>query len=212
MKKIFCIIILLSVVCAAFAAQTATIKEINGKVKIKLPGKDWEIAAVNMEISKGTTISTSFKSEAVLDLGSSYITVKPLTRMKLEELLEREDTIETDIYLNFGKVSAEVKTAGDKTHDFKLKSPVSTAAVRGTKFDYDMFSVLVENGIVFFMNKINQGRSITKGGKSFTGSFDLPGTMKELKTLEFWVSPTTGDALFPVNTGPDSTGSLEIEW
>jgi hypothetical protein len=165
-----------------------------------------------MEITKGTTISTSFKSEAVLDLGSSYITVKALTRMKLEELLDREDTIQTDIYLNFGKVSAEVKTTDNKSHDFKLKSPVSTAAVRGTKFDYDMFSVMVEKGIVLFLNKINQGRSIRKGGASFTTGFDLPDTMKDIKNWDFWVSPTTGDALFPVNTGPDSTGSLDIEW
>jgi hypothetical protein len=196
----------------AFAAPVAIIKEVKGKVKIKHPGQGWETAAADMELKKGTTISTSFKSEAILDLGSSYITVKALTRMKLEELLEREDTVQTDIYLKFGKVSAEVKGAEEKKHDFKLKSPVATAAVRGTRFDFTVLSVVVHEGIVLFLNKLGQGRSISAGGKSFTAGVDLPGTMDEIKTEEFWVSPTTGDDLFPVNTGPDSTGDLEIEW
>jgi hypothetical protein len=212
MKKIFCILLLLGVVFMTFAVPVATFKDVKGNVKIKHPGQNWEIAVVNMELKKGTTISTSFKSEAVLDLGKSYITVKALTRMKLEELLEREDTVQTDIYLKFGKVSAEVKGAEEKKHDFKLKSPVATAAVRGTKFDFTVVSVVVHEGVVLFLNKLGQGRSISAGGKSFTSGYDIPGTMNEIKTGEFWVSPTTGEDLYPVNPGPDSTGNIEIEW
>jgi hypothetical protein len=204
--------LLFNILFITFAAPTAAIKEVKGKVKIKKPGNPWETALVDMKLEKGTTISTGFKSEVILDLGSSYITVKALTRMKLEELLEREDIVQTDIYLKFGKVSAEVKTTKEKDHDFTLKSPVSTAAVRGTKFSFDMFSLVVEQGIVLFLNKLGRGRSITMGGKSFTTGYDIPGTMEALNVEEFWVSPTTGDDLFPVNPGPDSTGTLKIEW
>ena len=212
MKKTLCTFLLLCMAVIAFGAPTAVIKEIQGKVKIKLPGQVWEAAVVDMEIKKGTVISTSFNSEAVLDLGESYITVQALTRMTLEELLERDDTIQTDIYLKFGKVSAEVKSSDEKKHDFKLKSPISTAAVRGTKLVYDMFSVWVESGFINFLNLLNQKRTIQQGGGSFTIGFDLPDTMKDTKNKDFWVSPTTGDELYTVNTGPDYTGTIVVEW
>jgi hypothetical protein len=212
MKKALCIFFLLCIAVAVFAIPTAIIKEITGKVEIKKPGGNWETVAVNAEIQKGTTISTGFKSKVILDLGDSFITVKALTRMKLEELLEREDTVQTEIYLNFGKVSAEVKTSEKKKHDFKLNSPVSTAAVRGTKLDYDMFSVRVGSGFVLLLNKLNQKRYIYKGEGSKTTGYEIPATMKDTKDIDFWVSAITGDDLFPVNTGPDSTGSIKVEW
>jgi hypothetical protein len=213
MKRTLCILFLLCVGFFAFTAvPTAIIKEVNGKVEIKQPGKNWETAAVNTEIQKGTIISTGFKSKAVLDLGYSYITVKALTRMKLEELLEREDTVQTEIYLNFGKVSAEVKTSDEKKQDFKLNSPVSTAAVRGTRLEYEMYSVMVQEGLLIFLNKLNQKRYVGKGEGSFTVGFGLPNTTRDIKNADFWVSPFTGDELFPVNTGPESTGSIAIEW
>lgn len=211
MKRILSVLLLLILVFTAFA-KTAIIKEVKGKVKIKLPGKSWELAEANTEITKGTVISTGFKSQAILDLGDSFITVKALTRMKLEELLEREDTVQTDIYLNFGKVSAEVKSSDEKEHDFKLKSPVSTAAVRGTRLEYNMFSVFVVNGLVEFINELNQKRFISQGGGTFTVGFNWPANMEETQKGDFWVSASTGDELFPVNTGPDSTGTIEITW
>lgn len=212
MRRTLCILILLSVGIFAFAAPTAILKEVTGKVEIKQSGKGWETAVINAEIQKGTIISTGFKSKAVLDLGDSFITVKALTRMKLEELLEREDTVQTEIYLNFGKVTAEVKTSEVKKHDFKLNSPVSTAAVRGTTLDRAVFHVFVEDGGVYIINRLGQKRYIFKGEGSYVVGFNLPVTMKDTKNLDFWVSPYTGDELFPVNTGPKSTGSIEIEW
>ncbi|MBN2536226.1 MAG: FecR domain-containing protein [Spirochaetales bacterium] len=212
MKRTLCILLLLCAGVFIFAAPNAVIKEIKGKVEIKQPGKGWETAAINTEIQKGTIISTGFKSNAILDLGYSYITIKALTRMKLEELLEREDTVQTEIYLNFGKVSAEVKTSDVKKQDFKLNSPVSTAAVRGTRLDYGIYSIHVKDGLLIFLNKLNQKRYIGKGEGSFTLRFDLPDTTKDTKNEDFWVSSFTGDELFPVNQGPDSTGSIELEW
>jgi hypothetical protein len=212
MKKIVWILLLLLIVYTSFGAANAVVKEIKGKVQIKLPGKEWENAITGMAIDKGTMISTGFKSQAVLELGKSYITVEALTRMKLEELLEREDVVQTDIYLNFGKVSAEVKKTEDKAQDFKLKSPISTAAVRGTSFVYDMFTLYVQAGIVDFINTLNQKRSIGEDGGSFTIGIDLPGTEKEVNVQIFTVSSSTSDALLPANLGPESTGSLVVDW
>jgi len=212
MKRLFFLLLFLSLVCAAFAQSGAVIKEIKGKVKLQAPGKEWVTAEINMEVKKGTVVSTGFKSQAVLDLGRSFVTVAALTRMTLEELLERDDVVETDIYLKFGKITAEVKTSDDKKHDFKLKSAVSTAAVRGTKLVYDAYSVYVEHGNIFFLNKLNQKRLVVQGGGSFTAGFGYPDSMADTKNGDFWVSPSTGEKLFPVNPGPSSTGTIEIIW
>ena len=93
MKKIGIILILLSIVAnSSFAQVSAVIKEITGKVEIQVPGGVWTRAAVGMTVSRGTTISTGFGSRALVDLGNSVLNVQPLTRLRLEELLQREGT------------------------------------------------------------------------------------------------------------------------
>jgi hypothetical protein len=211
-RGIFTGMFLFILLFSLFPAKQIVIKDTRGKVEVKLPGEKWQAAKENMEITKGTIISTGFKSEAVVDLGNAFVTVKPLTRMKLEELLEREDTIQTDIFLNFGKVTAEVKSGEGIKQDFTLKSPVSTAAVRGTRIVYDTYSVTVTDGFADFLNRLNQKRRIVAGEGSFTLGFDLPATPRAAKRKTFWVSATTGEDLFPLNRGPSATGDILVIW
>jgi hypothetical protein len=103
-----------------------------------------------MTISRGTTISTGFGSRALLDLGNAVLNVQPLTRLRLEELIQKEGTVQTDLFLRVGKVKAEVKSVAGLQQDFKLRSPVSTAAVRGTEFDYSGYDIVVINGEVIY--------------------------------------------------------------
>ncbi|MCK5198113.1 MAG: hypothetical protein KAR21_07170, partial [Spirochaetales bacterium] len=108
MKKYILTGILLVLAASLFAANiTAVVKDISGKVEIMVPGGSWQKAAAGMEIEEGCSISTGFKSEAVLELGPSQLVVKQLTRMKLEELVEKEGTISTGLNLRVGKIKAE---------------------------------------------------------------------------------------------------------
>ncbi|RKX76659.1 MAG: hypothetical protein DRP87_11250 [Spirochaetes bacterium] len=147
-KAILFSILFFLVVLPGFTQQSAKITDITGKVELKSAGADWLPARVGMEVSVGTIVSTGFNSSAVLDLGSSVINVKQLTRMTLEELIQKEGTINTSLFLRVGEVKANVKSVEGLTHDFTLKSSTSTASVRGTEFEYDGFVVKVVDGVV----------------------------------------------------------------
>ena len=99
----------------------------------------------------------------MLDLGGSTLKVNPLTRMRLDQLVQQGGAVKTELFLRVGKVNAEVKTVSGVTQDFKLKSPVSTAAVRGTDFDYSGYDVLVYDGTVTYLNGLGQSRDYGAG-------------------------------------------------
>ena len=192
MKKLYIIVIIL-VVLASFAySDNAVVKSFTGKVEVKLTSNSsWVPVTVNMQIPAGATISTGFNSSAVLDLGASTIQVKSLTRMKIEDLIASQETISTSLFLQFGKVTADVELNEDIEHDFMLKSPISTAAVRGTSFDFDTISVTVNDGSVVFYNQLNQHRTVNPGGSSKTSGTDLPAEVREMLEQASSVSSVT---------------------
>jgi hypothetical protein len=170
MKKLPVLIISLMLAASGLFAQTqAVVKQLSGKVEIKGPGATaWVPAKVGQQLAKGSFISTGFNSTAVLALGASVLSVKPLTRMQLEELIAREGTVSTSLFLQVGKVNAAVKVAEGVKQDFTVKSPVSTAAVRGTDFEFDGLTVKVINGLVYFSNNLGQRRGVAQGEQSST--------------------------------------------
>ncbi len=175
MKKYLSALLLLSALTIPiFAELNATVKSVKGKVEIKMPFKSWQRVKVGMVIPKGATISTGFRSYAVLQLGNSILQVKQLTRMKLVELIRRKNTVSTKLFLAVGKIRAKVRTSKGLRADFKLKSPNSTAAVRGTEFEYDGRTLRVIEGVVQFFNRLNQRRDIGMGEESETDGINLP--------------------------------------
>jgi len=217
MKKIGIIIILLSFVASAsFAQDTAVIKEMTGKVEVQAPGGSWTRAVVGMAVSRGTTISTGFGSRALINLGNSVLNVQPLTRLRLEELIEREGTVQTDMFLRVGKVSAEVKSVAGLKQDFKLRSPVSTAAVRGTNLEYDGFDIIVYDGNVIYLNSLGQERSYTSGEAGGGDGYNTPKSGDDSKNSDSGINPFTAGAggdsgsRLPAGAGLDPTGSITV--
>ena len=217
MKKIGIILILLSFVAgASFAQDTAVIKEMTGKVEVQAPGGSWTRAVVGMAISRGTTISTGFGSRALIDLGNSVLNVQPLTHLRLDELLQREGTVQTDMFLRVGKVSAEVKSVAGLKQDFKLRSPVSTAAVRGTGFNYDGFDVVVVDGNVVYLTLLGQKRNYSSGEGGEGDGYGTPTSGGDSKNADSGVNPYTpgagGDSgnRLPAGAGLDLTGIITI--
>jgi hypothetical protein len=198
-RKIF-VVFLLVLISAALSAQSqAVVKEIAGKVEIRFGAGSWQPARSGVALPTGAYISTGFNSTAVLDLAGSLLRVNPLTRMQIQELIEKEGTLSTDLFLRVGKVKAEVKSVEGLTQDFKLRSPVSTAAVRGTDFEFDGVTVSVINGTVSFSNTYNQSRSVGGGEDSSTTGTDLPSQgnqgKSERSTVQTNTSPTGQGAL-----------------
>lgn len=186
MKKMFLIVLLLLAAGAVFAQEQAILREYSGKVEVLPPGKNWEPAARNLVIARGATISTGFNSYATLDLGTSKVQVKPLTRMTLSELVRKEGEVTTTLDLRVGRVRAKVEKAEGLQHNFTLKSPVSTAAVRGTEFEYDSVTVKVIEGLVGFYNSVNQGKSVGAGEES-----SVTGTAAPTGAEEALIATTT---------------------
>jgi hypothetical protein len=198
MKRLLIICSLLLMITAlGFAQNEAVVKEASGKVEILAPPRGWTAAQVGMAVPLGATVSTGFNSRAVLDLGNAVLTVSPLTRMRIEELIEQEGTVKTDLYLRVGKVRAEVKTAAGLQQDFKLRSPVSTAAVRGTDLGYDGYNVEVYAGNVVYFNLLGQNRSYGAGEGGGGTGYGTPGSGSDGKENESGVNPYT--------TGPGGT-------
>ena len=173
-RRLVSILVLLLLTAAGIDAQTAVIREVTGKVELLKPGAGWVKAVKGMTVDKGATISTGFKSSAVLELGSSIVTARALTRLTLEELVRIENTVQTSLFLKVGKVRAEVKSSQGLAQDFKLKSPVSTAAVRGTTIEGDGENTTCEGGLVSVSNALGQTRTIGDGEQTTVASADAP--------------------------------------
>jgi hypothetical protein len=216
MKRLLAILIFLVLLANGLFAQTqAVVKEVNGKVEIKGPGATaWMPARAGQQLAKGSFISTGFNSTAVLALGASVLSVKPLTRMQLEELIAKEGTVSTSLFLKVGKVNAEVKTTEGLKQDFTVKSPVSTAAVRGTEFEFDGLTVKVINGLVFFSNNLGQGRGVAQGEQSSTTGSEPPSGGDQEKQDSTGVNPFTDPTGGVATAGTAAPGmaTVTVRW
>jgi hypothetical protein len=138
--------------------------------------------------------------------------------MKIEDLIASQTNVSTNLFLQFGSVTAVVELNEDIEHNFTLKSPISTAAVRGTTFDFNTITVVVTGGSVVFYNQLGQQRTVNPGGSSRTSGLDLPADIKDMLTEASTVPSNTsplGDrsgVILPGDLGPDSTGTISITW
>ncbi|MFQ3621470.1 MAG: FecR domain-containing protein, partial [Spirochaetales bacterium] len=161
------------------AQEQAVLRDFSGKVEVMPPRKNWEPAARNLVLPKGTVVSTGFNSFATLQVGEATIQVKPLTRMAIEELVKAQGEQKTTLNLKVGRVNAKVEKVEGLEHDFVLKSPVSTAAVRGTEFEYSGSALKVFEGVVKYANAIGQSRTITRGEESAIQGLSAPASPEE---------------------------------
>jgi hypothetical protein len=150
------------------AQEAAFFREVNGTVEIKAPGSvEWVNAVKGDRIEKNTIISTGFRSTAIVILGDSVITVRPVTRLSLEEIIRNQNGEEISLYLQTGKVHAEVKPPAGENIDFTVRSPSVTASVRGTSFEFDTENLRVDEGRVQYSLANGRKVSVAAGGRSY---------------------------------------------
>ena len=142
------VMILLLIFCFSMPLFGAdgVFREVSGKVEYRLGGEGWSNAAIGVSVPSGAQISTGFNSKASLEIESAILKIRPLTRMSIEELVEKEGVVSTNLHLKVGRIRAEVQSAEDLRHDFRVRSALSTAAVKGTSFEYDGVNVKVFDG------------------------------------------------------------------
>jgi hypothetical protein len=142
-------ILMFCVLASFLGAQEAVIREITGTVEVKGPDQEsWAPAAAGQSLPQAALISTGFKSSAILEIGNSTLTVRPLTRLSLEEIMENQGNEEVRLYLRTGRIRAEVSPPTGGTVDFRIRSPTITASVRGTAFEFNGVRLNVDEGLV----------------------------------------------------------------
>ncbi len=207
MKKLpfFFILIMLMFSALSFSFAQARITDIVGKVEI-FTGGAWQAAQSGAVVPLGTQISTGFNSRAVVEAGPSRVEIRPLTRMSIAEYVESESTTSTSLDLRLGKVRANVKSAEGVTHNFSIKSPTSTASVRGTEFDYDGYSVNVTEGRVLLVYDDSGRPELVFEGEISGGETAL----QDLFDTD--TNPDAGSALPPVTGAAeaDALGNLVV--
>jgi len=161
-------LIILILLCAPQVfAQNGVIKEFAGTVELKRAGQaDFIPAKAGDTVTKDTVISTGFKSTALVSVGNTVLTVRPLTRLTLAEISASADSETLDINIQTGRVRVEVKPpAGTKAHT-TVSSPTVTASVRGTSFEFDTQRLNVLEGTVSFAGKQGGAMLVSTGSSS----------------------------------------------
>ena len=132
-------------------AQSAVIQDLIGTVEIKTAGSAvWESARKGQALAPDTVISTAFRSTALVQAGSSVITVKPLTRMTLSEIIVAEGAETLNVNLQAGRVRVDVTPPAGTKATTTVTTPTATASVRGTAFEIDTVNLVVFEGTVVF--------------------------------------------------------------
>jgi hypothetical protein len=123
--------------------------EVHGKVEVQPSGASgWTAAATGMIIEQGTIISTGFKSGAIVQILSSRVVLRSVTRLSLEDIIARGESGEIDLSLHTGRIRAEVSPPLGSPLEFTVRSPMTVASVRGTSFEFDTVNLLVDDGLV----------------------------------------------------------------
>jgi len=160
-------------------SQQAFIRDLAGTVELKFAERNvWENAHQGQTLAANTIISTGFRSTAVLVVGNSFITVRPLTRLTLTEIITIDETEKTELNLRIGSVRADVAPPPGGKVEFTVRSSSATTSVRGTLFEVDILGVTVLEGVVQFEGFLSAPVLIDAGGYSrvdeFTGQIIFP--------------------------------------
>ena len=168
MKKGFIAFVLILAGVSAFA-QNGVIKEFTGTVELKSAGSTTFTAAkAGDTVKQDTVVSTGLKSTALIEIGSTVITVRPLTRLTLTEIRASSESETLNVSLQSGRVQVDVKPPAGSKASMTVTSPSATASVRGTSFELDARNLYVISGNVLFKGTRGVYTLITTGSESTT--------------------------------------------
>lgn len=217
----FVLILLCAVYLSGQAAPAGQVRgvltQLSGTVEIKAPGAAaWTKAAAGAVLEPNTGISTGFRSTAVIEIGGSTITVRPLTRLTLEELTRKENTQEVQVYLAAGRVQANVTPPAGMRTDLTVRGPSATASVRGTDFYFNTVDLVVDKGLVAFVGGDMSSILVSRGQSSSVdenGGAGLPAlTENENLRPPLPVGIDPADPGFGNSGPPMGTLDITVKW
>jgi hypothetical protein len=210
------VLFLMSAVLAS-AQSAALIREISGTVEIKAPGAaEWKAAEAGEALDRASLVSTGFRSTALIRIGNSDIMVRPLTRLSLEEITAVQNAERVVLNLRAGRIRAKVDPPAGGSLDFSVRSPIATASVRGTAFDFDGTRLTVEEGRVHLSGESVTGVYVGKG-HSTAAAPETGSAVRVIDGLKEELSPPLPAGIDAVPAGtataPASTGlGIIFDW
>jgi len=171
MKKNVLTVVLLFAAIFCVSAQNGVIRELTGVVELKPAGASvFTAAQPGAVVAQNTIISTGFKSTAIIAVGSSLITVRPLTRLTLAEISGAAGTEKLNVALQTGRVKVDVKPPAGTKAACTVQGPSATASVRGTSFEFDSRNLKVSEGVVVFRGNNGAAILVSAGGTGYVGN------------------------------------------
>jgi len=213
MKKIFLVVLMLSAIVFASFAQSGVIREVTGEVELKSSGAAaFSAARVGDAVARDTIVSTGFRSTAIITIGSSTITVRPLTRLSLAEIQSSSGTESLNVDLQTGRVRVDVNPPAGTRTNMSIQSPGATASVRGTSFEFDTVNLKVLEGTVSFSSTSPGAATMVRGGESsFVGTDGQPASPVNVTTASLLPPAPVGSETSGTQTSPPaSTGDIDI--
>ena len=158
-------------------AMEAVVVSAKGKAEVQ-NGDTWLALKTGDTLNQGSVIQTGFKSELVLKIKESTVTVAPLSRLTLQTLAEREGIAgarakdETTIFLDTGSLKSNVQKSEDRRVGFTVRSPVATASVRGT--EYEVKTHYKSTSVVTTQGSVAVWKNTAKTDEAFNQPVDTP--------------------------------------
>lgn len=167
-------------------AQQGIIRAVSGDVELRPAGAaSFAPATAGSVVAVDTIVSTGFRSSAIIDIGNSSITVRPLTRLSLGQIQAAAGTETVSMNLQAGRVRIDVRPPAGAQAEFIVHGPSTVASVRGTSFEFDVRSVSVLEGSVAFAGGFGAAVILHPGGESTVdaGGRAAPGTQAVFQNL-----------------------------
>lgn len=122
---------------SAWAAEyTVVLAELKGKVEVQRGTAAWEPAVAGSRLAEGDTIHTGFKARAALGFpDGSLVEVQSMTLLALDKINVSGLSTRSRLLLKTGEVKAQVDRLPGARGDFQVKTPTTTASVRGTEIN-----------------------------------------------------------------------------
>ena len=175
---------------AAGSAQAAAwrLVEVNGTVRITVPGAEAAPARLNQTVPTGSSITTTLGARAALDNGLQQIVVGPNSRMTVAPDASGFTRVMQDLGAVMFKVDKQ------KSPHFRVDTPLLAAIVKGTTFTVVVGpmsdAVNVAEGLVEVRSNGSDLGSDVGAGSSGAVSRDAPQSVQVTGT----VIPTAGEA------------------
>ena len=108
--------------------------DVSGKVQWRAGEKDqWRDAKVDDVVDAGVEVRTGTRSHAALRMKNATVLVDAGTRFQIPTMVKDGDTLRTTAAVTHGRADFKVDKVG-LSNDFKVVTPSTTLAVRGTEF------------------------------------------------------------------------------